>query len=166
MPRPAKQEFEEAFFGYKMNADGTHTGRGLPKTNSDQLFDWIENWVETTYELRVTDSNDRLVMQIIKGQILFPARDDGAIPTWNKEKRDWVLEAPQMAPPLKDFIEAKRAVVAESQNADGRFLHCIQCKKPFTDENVKTPAGWRETQISGFCEICFDGLFDEDDDAP
>ena len=40
---------------------------------------------------------------------------------------------------------------------------CVICKKPFTDKNVFTDAGWRETQITGFCEKCFDeATLDED----
>jgi hypothetical protein len=38
--------------------------------------------------------------------------------------------------------------------------HCIECGNPFTYENTKTRDGWRETQISSTCEVCFDDLFD------
>lgn len=40
---------------------------------------------------------------------------------------------------------------------------CISCGEPFSDKNVRTQAGWRETQISQTCETCFDSLFDDDD---
>lgn len=33
---------------------------------------------------------------------------------------------------------------------------CINCKKPFTNENVFTYLGWKETRLSGMCEKCFD----------
>lgn len=36
------------------------------------------------------------------------------------------------------------------------YSGCIACKNPFTDENVYSSAGWRETRISGMCEKCFD----------
>lgn len=39
---------------------------------------------------------------------------------------------------------------------------CIDCGQPFTDANVHTDEGWRETKISGMCEDCFDALFAED----
>jgi hypothetical protein len=39
---------------------------------------------------------------------------------------------------------------------------CIKCKKPFDDTNVFTKAGWKETELSGFCEKCFDDMFKED----
>lgn len=40
---------------------------------------------------------------------------------------------------------------------------CISCKQPFTDKNVHTEAGWRETKISNTCEDCFDEMFKEED---
>lgn len=39
------------------------------------------------------------------------------------------------------------------------FSRCVDCEQPFTKHNVFTPAGWRETQISGMCEECWDELF-------
>lgn len=44
------------------------------------------------------------------------------------------------------------------------YLCCEQCNKPFSMENVRTKAGWRETQISGWCETCFDAMFSEDEE--
>jgi len=41
------------------------------------------------------------------------------------------------------------------------WKNCLNCEKEFSNENTKTPAGWRETQISGFCECCFDKIFGE-----
>lgn len=50
------------------------------------------------------------------------------------------------------------------------FTACVSCKQPFTNANVRTSAGWKETQISGMCETCWDVTFaepDEDeDDSP
>jgi hypothetical protein len=40
-------------------------------------------------------------------------------------------------------------------------MHCLDCSQAFTTANVKSAAGWQETQISGICETCFDGLFEE-----
>lgn len=44
------------------------------------------------------------------------------------------------------------------------FTTCIKCNEPFTDKNVFTPAGWKEIQISGYCEKCYDEIFPDHDD--
>jgi len=44
------------------------------------------------------------------------------------------------------------------------YDYCLICEQPFSQENVFTEDGWAETKISGFCEICFDKLFDEETD--
>lgn len=36
---------------------------------------------------------------------------------------------------------------------------CRRCLQPFSPDNTRTSAGWRETQISGLCETCFDNLY-------
>lgn len=36
---------------------------------------------------------------------------------------------------------------------------CEKCKAPYSDANVFTAAGWRETRSSGLCEACWDALF-------
>ncbi len=59
-------------------------------------------------------------------------------------------------------IEEFRDLAATSGKT---FLKCITCEQPFTKENVTTAAGWRETQISGICEECFDSLFEDDEDV-
>lgn len=54
--------------------------------------------------------------------------------------------------------------------AEGKYLkvkECLSCSAPFSGENTHTTAGWKETQISGFCENCFDEVtkeMDEEDD--
>ena len=40
---------------------------------------------------------------------------------------------------------------------------CVKCKQPFSDKNVRTTAGWRETKISKMCETCWDDLFSSDE---
>ena len=42
-----------------------------------------------------------------------------------------------------------------------RFANCLECHENFDPTNTRTPDGWAETQISGYCESCFDGLFSE-----
>jgi len=44
-----------------------------------------------------------------------------------------------------------------------RYDRCLICHKPFNDENTKTELGWRDTQIIGFCETCYDEVFEEKD---
>lgn len=39
---------------------------------------------------------------------------------------------------------------------------CVQCRQPFTDKNVHTEAGWKETKISGMCEDCFDEMWGDE----
>ena len=40
-----------------------------------------------------------------------------------------------------------------------QFCTCITCNNPFTGSNIQTSQGWKETQISGICETCFDDMF-------
>ena len=52
------------------------------------------------------------------------------------------------------------------QRTDAR---CIECKQPFkfgAGGNVFTREGMAEVRISGMCESCFDGLFDDDEGEP
>ena len=45
------------------------------------------------------------------------------------------------------------------------FRSCHVCREDFSQGSASTPAGWRETQISGICETCFDKLFAKDEDS-
>lgn len=40
---------------------------------------------------------------------------------------------------------------------------CIVCGEQFSERNVHSAAGWREILISGICEDCFDGLFEDEE---
>ena len=42
---------------------------------------------------------------------------------------------------------------------------CVKCKQPFTNINVHTEAGWRETKISSLCEDCFNEVISTPDDS-
>ena len=53
-----------------------------------------------------------------------------------------------------EFEDAKRA------NHVGLIVKCSFCGEPFSPNNVKSVPGWKETQISGMCETCFDALFE------
>jgi len=58
--------------------------------------------------------------------------------------------------------ERKRLEEFEVRKARGLpIVDCVQCGEAFTALNVFTPAGARETQISGLCEKCFDALLEE-----
>lgn len=49
--------------------------------------------------------------------------------------------------------------------ADGNatFKKCCNCNHDFAGR-THTLLGWQETQISGWCEECFDDAFAEDDE--
>lgn len=44
-----------------------------------------------------------------------------------------------------------------------KYKYCQMCGSGFTNKSVFTSLGWRETQISGWCEECFDALLKEPD---
>jgi hypothetical protein len=58
-------------------------------------------------------------------------------------------QLPESEEEFKVLLEAKAC----------KFENCVACKKMFTSLNTHTEAGWRETQISGICETCFDKAF-------
>jgi hypothetical protein len=64
-------------------------------------------------------------------------------------KSDWRLES------YDQFKRGKETAT---------FTRCMFCEKPFTPSTVKTAEGWRETQISGICESCFDTILVDDDE--
>jgi hypothetical protein len=35
---------------------------------------------------------------------------------------------------------------------------CKECGDPFSSANTHSPEGWRDTQIIGWCEACYDRL--------
>lgn len=53
---------------------------------------------------------------------------------------------------------------AKEQKLHGLITTCINCRQPFSSQNVYSLLGWKETQISGYCECCFDGLFNIKDE--
>ena len=73
----------------------------------------------------------------------------------------------------EDFVTLRDTGSPDEEGSypGSRLTHtcCTQCNLHFSQANVHTSAGWAETQISGLCEDCFDGLFEEeeeeDDDA-
>lgn len=53
---------------------------------------------------------------------------------------------------LKDKLAKAGGLLAPKGN-------CVSCKQPFSNINVFSDAGWRETEISQMCEKCFDQMF-------
>lgn len=43
---------------------------------------------------------------------------------------------------------------------------CGECKAAFTGANTKSPEGWRDTQIIGWCEDCYAALLFPDGEHP
>ena len=65
---------------------------------------------------------------------------------------------------LDELIENTLDNVVEFYPHRHRATHCVKCSKPFTEKNVHTMDGWRETQISQMCEDCFDEITKEEDE--
>lgn len=49
-------------------------------------------------------------------------------------------------------------VLAAEEPTRLRYRGCLVCGKGFSGANVRTRLGWRETQLTGFCETCFDRI--------
>lgn len=43
------------------------------------------------------------------------------------------------------------------------WTDCKKCGEPFNKCNTHTPGGWMDTQITGWCEDCYDEVFDEEE---
>ena len=59
----------------------------------------------------------------------------------------------------KDLV--KKLTADPIKNVNMKYHKCICCGKPFSHDNCYSLAGWKETQISGLCELCFDGCTKE-----
>jgi len=64
----------------------------------------------------------------------------------------------------RELPESEMQFQALSAKGLALYCTCITCNHIFTGSNVKTTMGWRETQISGICETCFDDMFKDFDD--
>jgi len=60
-------------------------------------------------------------------------------------------------------MDIKKLLPAEMRQRFEKGV-CIQCGHPFTEANVHTDAGWRESKLSHMCEDCFDAMFAEEED--
>lgn len=56
---------------------------------------------------------------------------------------------------VEDFNSATRLM---------KHVSCRKCGEQFNADNTHTSAGWAETQISGYCENCFDAMFPAEED--
>ena len=57
-------------------------------------------------------------------------------------------------PRLQSFLN----IIRDKINPNAKDGHCIQCNEPFSDKNVHSEAGWRETKLSQQCEDCWDKI--------
>lgn len=62
-------------------------------------------------------------------------------------------------------------IVGRSETDPNKKPTCINCGQPFKGGNKGEPGvnvysrdGMREVAISGMCETCFDGLFEDEED--
>lgn len=56
--------------------------------------------------------------------------------------------------------QSERAFIQfKAEGAPGLLLKCSQCQRAFSSSNTHSPAGWRDTQIVGWCEECYDKEF-------
>ena len=74
-----------------------------------------------------------------------------------------------MTPSLRGHMLPESHKEAQRLQAEGKlhFASCADCRQSLaTATAATTPAGWRETQISGMCEPCYDGLFADSEYNP
>lgn len=69
--------------------------------------------------------------------------------------KDSIRPGKRLPESAADFTELIRA------GQPGLRDLCKICGEDFGPWNTSTAAGWRETQVSGSCEACFDRLFAE-----
>ena len=61
---------------------------------------------------------------------------------------------------MSNSLEKLKAATRQAAGfAEPDGIRCVSCRDPFTAANVFTPAGERETRISGLCERCWDSMF-------
>lgn len=63
---------------------------------------------------------------------------------------------------LQDLVD-QTAILAFGRKPSDVPGRCVNCTEPFSDKNVFTPAGWKETKISQLCEKCWDEMFKEEE---
>lgn len=65
---------------------------------------------------------------------------------------------------IKDKLLPENLADYKQLEAEGKlyFTHCFGCRREFKESNTASAEGWRETQISGMCEPCYDELFKDD----
>lgn len=63
----------EIFFGYLMDEQGRY-GEGIRLEGADVATQWSYDNKDNAFEVRVVDTEDKIAIRIIKGQIRFPPR--------------------------------------------------------------------------------------------
>lgn len=78
----------ETFFGYAFAADGMHSGSTRLPTQAD-VFQYISQNVMWASEIRITDTGDLTVMQIINKELVFPVPEHGKGKrnAWNPDRQ-------------------------------------------------------------------------------
>jgi hypothetical protein len=113
------------------------------------IVEYMSKWaIDKWPEIRITDGgDDNIVMHVYKNRVLYPIIDKVDV-TW--------------LPGENKFSHPELVLGAPTSLA--RFYRCRTCKRGFTSANVKTHLGWKETQISGTCETCWDDMFKDSDE--
>lgn len=144
----------ETFYAYAFNAQGKHNGASSPKKSEREIMKYIAIQLGTNkevHEIRICDAGDNLVMHVVGQSLVFPEVGRNL---WNPQTL--LFESSGSSVELASEITGIQ--VPEEVKQGGRFKCCVFCKEPFSDKNVFTQLGWRETQISGMCEKCFDSI--------
>ena len=145
--RTITMQFSTLLFAYRFNSEGMHDGKTGIHT-SEQLMDYFSENLGQYADIKVTNTLDELVMEIKDRKVVWPTADDNDTLVWSSSLRRLVTSS------RKEELEKKHGI-------------CCSCNQAFSSHNVFTKLGWRETQISGMCEKCWDDLFkdaDEEDD--
>lgn len=89
------------------------------------------------------------------------------IMTWGPQDHQQPKERTEMRTSLKGHPLPETEDEFHTLLADGtlKYRCCFRCDNQFSRGNVHTASGWRETQITGFCETCFDTVTDEGEPA-
>lgn len=124
---------------------------------------FIQFPVKVAYALSIHKSQGQTFEKIIVDMGDYGAFEHGQL--YVALSRCKSLEGISLRKPLtsKDLIYDKH-IMEFNKRADEAPEACVICQKPFSDENVKTQAGWKEIKISGMCETCFDRVTEEDDE--
>jgi len=46
-----------------------------------------------------------------------------------------------------------------------KHTECLVCRQTFSNANTSSKLGWADTQIVGYCESCYDKIFQTDEEG-